>query len=224
MGSCEGRFVNGLKFIGIFMCKILIVVVLLVVVLFLVLVDVLSYIYVEGGWIQVQVDDNVLDDLKVDGGYLCGLVVLVEQVYVFGGWLCISKICYYGEDLLKLELNQLELGIGYYMLWIDCVDFIVDVVWVCQNVELILCYDGVCYYGKDYINLGCVIMGIRGKLLCMIEVWVKVGYMDGGNNYKGIWVGIVGGQINFIKIWGLVGEIFGYCDVIQYLVGVCVSF
>ncbi|KAG1307164.1 hypothetical protein G6F63_016522 [Rhizopus arrhizus] len=34
--------------------------------------DALSYTYVEGGWTQVKVDDNALDDPKVDGAYLRG--------------------------------------------------------------------------------------------------------------------------------------------------------
>ena len=48
--------------------------------------------------------------------------------------------------------------------------------------------------------------------------------MDGGNDFKGTWVGTVGGQINFTKTWGLVGEISGYRDVTQYSVGVRASF
>lgn len=209
----------------LFMCKILILVVLLVVILIVVLVvDGLSYIYVEVGWIQIQVNDDYFNDLKVDGGYICGLFVIVEQVYVFGVWLMVFKKYNYVDGSLKLELNQLELGIGYYMLMSDCVDFIVDIVWVCQNVEVKLIYDGfgiVCE--KDYINGGCVSMGVCGKFLLCIEVWLKVGYLD-GSDMDGIWIGIFGGQVNFIKVWGLVGEVQVYEDVIQYLVGVCVSF
>lgn len=96
--------------------------------------DALSYTYVEGGWTQVKVDDNALDDPKVDGGYLRGSVAIAEQVYVFGGWSRTSKTNHYGNDSLKLELNQPELGIGYHMPWTDRLDFTADAAWVRQNV------------------------------------------------------------------------------------------
>ena len=97
------------------MRKILIVAALLAAAPFTASADALSYTYVEGGWTQVKVDDNALDDPKVDGGYLRGSVALAEQVYVFGGWSRTSKTRHYGEDSLKLELNQPELGIGYHL-------------------------------------------------------------------------------------------------------------
>ncbi|PSM14714.1 hypothetical protein [Stenotrophomonas maltophilia] len=206
------------------MRKILIVAALLAAAPFTASADALSYTYVEGGWTQVKVDDNALDDPKVDGGYLRGSVALAEQVYVFGGWSRTSKTRHYGEDSLKLELNQPELGIGYHMPWTDRVDFTADAAWVRQNAESTLRYDGVRYHGKDHTNLGRVTMGIRGKPSRMTEAWAKAGYMDGGNNFKGTWVGTVGGQINFTKTWGLVGEISGYRDVTQYSVGVRASF
>jgi len=206
------------------MRKILIVAALLAAAPFSASADALSYTYVEGGWTQVQVDDNVLDDPKVDGGYLRGSVALAEQVYVFGGWSRTSKTRHYGEDSLKLELNQPELGIGYHMPWSDRVDFTADAAWVRQNAESTLRYDGVRYHGKDHTNLGRGTMGIRGKPSRMTEAWAKAGYMDGGNNFKGTWVGTVGGQINFTRTWGLVGEISGYRDVTQYSVGVRASF
>lgn len=206
------------------MRKILIVAALLAAAPFSASAEALSYTYVEGGWTQVQVDDNLLDDPKVDGGYLRGSVALAEQVYVFGGWSRTSKTRHYGEDSLKLELNQPELGIGYHMPWTDRLDFTADAAWVRQNAESTLRYDGVRYQGKDHTNLGRVTMGIRGKPSRMTEAWAKAGYMDGGNNYKGTWVGTVGGQINFTKTWGLVGEISGYRDVTQYSAGVRASF
>ena len=167
------------------MRKILIVAALLAAAPFSASADALSYTYVEGGWTQVQVDDNVLDDPKVDGGYLRGSVALAEQVYVFGGWSRTSKTRHYGEDSLKLELNQPELGIGYHMPWTDRLDFTADAAWVRQNAESTLRYDGVRYHGKDHTNLGRVTLGIRGKPSRMTEAWAKAGYMDGGNNYKG---------------------------------------
>ncbi|KAG0940358.1 hypothetical protein G6F31_015164 [Rhizopus arrhizus] len=69
-GRPQGRLANGLKFTGIPMRKILIVAALLAAAPFSASADALSYTYVEGGWTQVKVDDNALDDPKVDGAYL----------------------------------------------------------------------------------------------------------------------------------------------------------
>ena len=77
---------------------------------------------------------------------------------------------------------------------------------------------------KDHTNLVRATMGLRGKPSRMTEAWIKAGYMDGGNEFKGTWVGTVGGQINFTRTWGLVGEISGYRDVTQYSAGVRASF
>ncbi len=186
--------------------------------------DALSYTYVEGGWTQVKVDDNALDDPKVDGGYLRGSVAIAEQVYVFGGWSRASKTYHYSDGSLKLELNQPELGIGYHMPWTDRLDFPADIAWVRQSAELTDRYDGYSDRYKDHTNLGRATLGIRGKPSRMTEAWAKAGYMDGGNNFKGTWVGTVGGQINFTRTWGLVGEISGYRDVTQYSAGVRASF
>jgi len=223
-GRPLGRSANGLKFTGIPMRKILIVAALLAAAPFSASADALSYTYVEGGWTQVKVDDNALDDPKVDGGYLRGSVAVAEQVYVFGGWSRTSKTYHYSDGSLKVELNQPELGIGYHMPWTDRVDFTADIAWVRQNAELTDRYDGYSDRYKDHTNLARATMGIRGKPSRMTEAWAKAGYMDGGNNYKGTWVGTIGGQINFTKTWGLVGEISGYRDVTQYSAGVRASF
>ena len=206
------------------MRKILIVAALLAAAPFTASAEALSYTYVEGGWTQVKVDDNALDDPKVDGGYLRGSGAIAEQVYVFGGWSRTSKTNHYGNDSLKLELNQPELGIGYHMPWTDRLDFTADAAWVRQNAEATVRFDGLRFSQKDHTNLGRVTMGIRGKPSAMTEAWAKAGYMDGGNHFKGTWVGTVGGQINFTRTWGLVGEISGYRDVTQYSAGVRASF
>ncbi|KAA3598251.1 hypothetical protein JY452_12620 [Stenotrophomonas maltophilia] len=207
------------------MRKILIVAALLAAAPFSASADALSYTYVEGGWTQVKTNDDLLDDPKVDGGYLRGSVALSEQVHVFGGWTYASKSYNYDYGSYKLKLNQPELGIGYHMPWTDRVDFTADAAWVRQQAEITVNSD---FYGrlrnKDHTNLGRVTLGIRGKPSRMTEAWAKAGYMDGGNNFKGTWVGTVGGQINFTKTWGLVGEIAGYRDVTQYSVGVRASF
>ncbi|MEG0184814.1 MAG: hypothetical protein RR704_15330 [Stenotrophomonas sp.] len=207
------------------MRKILIAAALLAAAPFSASADALSYTYVEGGWTQVQTNDDVFNDPKLDGGYIRGSVALAEQVHVFGGWTQTSKTLRYSDGSIKFELNQPELGIGYHMPWSDRVDFTADIAWVRQNAEVTVKIDDMGNgKGKDHTNLVRGTMGVRGKPSRMTEAWIKAGYMDGGNEFKGTWVGTLGGQINFTRTWGLVGEISGYRDVTQYSAGVRASF
>ena len=64
--------------------------------------DDLSYTYVEAGWTQFQVNDDFLDDPKVDGGYIRGSFAIAPQVYLFGAWSQVSKS--YGFDGGSLKL------------------------------------------------------------------------------------------------------------------------
>ncbi|WP_422505194.1 autotransporter outer membrane beta-barrel domain-containing protein [Stenotrophomonas sp. GZD-301] len=186
--------------------------------------DGLSYTYAEAGWTQIQVNDDYLNDPKVDGGYIRGSFAIAEQVHVFGAWSTVSKKYSYADGSLKLELNQPELGIGYHMPMSDRVDFTADIAWVRQNVEAKSTYDG---FGtvreKDHTNGGRASMGVRGKPSPRTEAWLKAGYLD-GSDMDGTWIGTLGGQVNFTKAWGLVGEVQAYEDVTQYSVGVRASF
>ncbi len=208
------------------MRKILIVAALLAAAPFSASADGLSYTYVEGGWSQFQTDDDLLDDPKLDGGYVRGSFALAEQVHVFGAWNYASKSYNYDYGHTKLELNQPELGIGYHMPFSERVDYTADIAWVRQQAEITVDSDiyNVRLRNKDHTNLVRATMGLRGKPSPMTEAWIKAGYMDGGNNFEGTWVGTLGGQINFTKTWGLVGEISGYRDVTQFSAGVRASF
>ena len=207
------------------MRKILIVAALLAAAPFSASAEALSYTYVEGGWTQAKITDDGLNDPKLDGGYVRGSFALAEQVHVFGAWNYASKSYHYTNAKLKLEINQPELGIGYHMPFSDRVDYTADIAWVRQQAEIKADFDG---FGritdKDHTNLVRATMGLRGKPSAMTEAWIKAGYMDGGNNFEGTWVGTLGGQINFTKTWGLVGEISGYRDVTQFSAGVRASF
>jgi len=207
------------------MRKILIVAALLAAAPLSASAEALSYTYVEGGWTQARTNDDDLNDPKVDGGYVRGSVALAEQVHVFGGWNYASKSYNYDYGSFKVKLNQPELGIGYHMPFSDRVDYTADIAWVRQQAELtVKDVDYGRITAKDHTNLVRATMGLRGKPSRMTEAWIKAGYMDGGNNFEGTWVGTVGGQINFTKTWGLVGEISGYRDVTQYSAGVRASF
>jgi len=154
-----------------------------------------------------------------------GSIALAEQVHVFGGWNYGSKSYDYDYGSMKLKLNQPELGIGYHMPFSDRVDYTADIAWVRQQAEItVKDVDYGRFTVKDHTNLVRATMGLRGKPSRMTEAWIKAGYMDGGNEFKGTWVGTVGGQINFTRTWGLVGEISGYRDVTQYSAGVRASF
>ncbi|HCT26291.1 MAG TPA: hypothetical protein DIW85_08740 [Stenotrophomonas sp.] len=211
------------------MRKILIVAALLAAAPFSASADALSYTYVEGGWTQLQLDNGGGSKPRLDGGYIRGSVAIAEQVHVFGGYTAVTKTYnhnYYDIAVrIKQKVQSPELGIGYHMPWTDRVDFTADAAWVRLDEEFKMSFDGRQVDRlKDHTNVGRVTMGVRGKPSRMTEAWAKAGYMDGGNNFKGTWVGTVGGQINFTKTWGLVGEISGYRDVTQYSAGVRASF
>ncbi|HDS1145696.1 MULTISPECIES: outer membrane beta-barrel protein [Stenotrophomonas] len=211
------------------MRKILIVAALLAAAPFSASAEALSYTYVEGGWTQLQLDHGGGSKPRLDGGYIRGSVAIAEQVHVFGGYTAVTKTYnhnYYDIAVrIKQKVQSPELGIGYHMPWTDRVDFTADAAWVRLDEEFKMSFNGRQVDRlKNDINVGRVTMGIRGKPSRMTEAWAKAGYMDGGSDFKGTWVGTVGGQINFTKTWGLVGEISGYRDVTQYSAGVRASF
>lgn len=211
------------------MRKILIVAALLAAAPFSASAEALSYTYVEGGWTQLQLDNGGGSKPRLDGGYIRGSVAIAEQVHVFGGYTAVTKTYnhnYYDIAVrIKQKVQSPELGIGYHMPWTDRVDFTADAAWVRLDEEFKMSFDGRQVDRlKNDINVGRVTMGVRGKPSRMTEAWAKAGYMDGGSDFKGTWVGTVGGQINFTKTWGLVGEISGYRDVTQYSAGVRASF
>ncbi|HAI47912.1 hypothetical protein D3C87_315570 [compost metagenome] len=191
--------------------------------------DGLSYTYVEAGWTQMDTNDDGFNDPKIDGGYIRGSFAIAPQVHVFGAWSYMSKKYHYDygryEADLKLELNQPELGIGYHMPMSDRVDFTADIAWVRQNVEATVSIPG---FGtgsdKDHTNAGRATLGLRGKPSPRTEAWAKAGYLDGGNDFEGTWVGNLGGKVDFTPTWGLVGEVQAYRDVTQFSVGVRASF
>lgn len=186
--------------------------------------DGLSYTFVEAGWTQLKVNDDYLEDPKLDGGYIRGSFAIAEQVHVFGAWSQVSKSYGFPGGSIKLELGQPELGIGYHMPMSDRIDFTADVAWTRQNVELTLKETGYdTLREKDHFNAARGTLGVRGKPSPRTEAWLKAGYLD-GSDMDGTWVGNVGGQINFTPTWGLVGEVQLIEDITQYSVGIRASF
>lgn len=186
--------------------------------------DALSYTFVEAGWTQVQVNDDLLDDPKLDGGYIRGSFAIGRQVHVFGAWSQVSRTYRAGDARLELELGQPELGIGYHMPMSDRIDFTADLAWTRQNVELTLKETGYdTYREKDHFNAGRATLGVRGKPSPRTEAWLKAGYLD-GSDMDGTWVGTLGGQVKFTPTWGLVGEVQVVEDITQFSAGVRASF
>ncbi|HYQ22392.1 outer membrane beta-barrel protein [Stenotrophomonas sp.] len=183
-----------------------------------------SYTYVEAGWTQTRVSDDLLDDPKLDGGYIRGSYAIGLQAYVFGAWSTVSKSYRSDGADLKLELNQPELGVGYRLPISDRVDFTADIAWVRQNAEARLKQEGFdTLRQKDHFNAGRATLGVRTAPTSNSELWVKGGYLD-GSDMDGTWVGVVGGQFKFTPNWGLVGEVQVVEDITQLSAGVRATF
>lgn len=193
--------------------------------------DGLSYNYVEAGWTRLSVD---VDDSNehANGGYLRGSWQIGEPAYLFASFAQVGKTYRYDGGLRdKYTLSQPEIGIGFRQEWTERVDFIADIAYLRQNAELKLRgYDD--YYGTDgldgtykaHSNAGRVSLGVRGKPSWRTEAWIKAGYVDGSDMDNGEFVGTLGGQVNFNRTWGLVGEIQFIDDTTQALLGIRASF
>lgn len=190
--------------------------------------EALSYTYVEGGWTQLQISQPGSNP-KLDGGYIRGSFAITEQVNVFGGYSTVSKTYHYGDDFgygpysVKNTIEQPELGIGYHMPISDRLDFTTDIAWMRINNEVEYKNELVDVSADAHTNAGRATLGVRGKPSRRTEAWLKAGYID-GSDMDGVWIGTLGGQINFTKTWGLVGEAQYFDDITQYSVGVRASF
>lgn len=189
----------------------------------------MSYTFVEGGWTQLQLDRNGAPSKpKLDGAYIRGSFAIAEQVYLFGGYSAVSNTDRYEASGLKVrikeEVKQPELGIGYHMPMSDRLDFTADIAWLRLNNEAKVEVEGFdTERFKVHTNAGRVSAGLRGKPSRRTEAWLKAGYID-GSDIDSSWTGTLGGQVNFTRNWGLVGEVQAYEDVTQFSVGVRASF
>lgn len=184
----------------------------------------LSYTYVEAGYTQLNINDDLLADPEAAGGYLRGSYAIAPQVYVFGGYGSVSDD--YGFQTVKLEttVDQAEVGIGYHMAFGERVDFTADIAYVRNEIEVELTAPGFPREsGREDAKGGRASLGLRGTPSARTEAWIKAGYLDGGD-FVGDWVGNLGGQIKFTQTWGLVGEVEAIDDLTRYFVGVRASF
>lgn len=186
--------------------------------------DGMSYTYVEGGWSQLQISSNALDDPKADGGYIRGSFAIAEQVNVFGGWSRVSDTSHYTYSSVKTTLEQPHLGIGYHMPLSERLDFTADIAWNRRTGKSEVQFDGETYRSRTSVNTAVGNFGVRGKPSARTEAWLKAGYMDGNNHFDSTWTGTVGGQVSFNRTWGVVAEGQFYDDFAEYRVGVRASF
>lgn len=184
----------------------------------------MSYTYVEAGWTQVKVDDNDLDDPRLDGAYLRGSFAISESAFVYGGYAQASKTYREPGASAKLTLEQPEIGLGYHMPFTDRLDFVTDLAYVRMVAKVELRIDGEQASGKDQVNVGRISAGVRGKPSPKTELWLKAGYMDGGDLDEGEFLGTLGGQISFTQTWGLTGEVQIADGMSQSMIGVRASF
>ena len=188
--------------------------------------EALSYTYVEGGWTQLQISQPGSNP-KLDGGYLRGSFAIAEQVHVIAGYSTVSKTSHLEDSIgrysLKNTIEQPELGIGYHMPISDRLDFTTDIAWMRINNEVKFEDGEISDRVEEHTNAGRATLGVRGKPSRRTEAWLKAGYID-GSDMDGVWIGTLGGQINFTKTWGLVGEAQYFDDITQYSVGVRASF
>lgn len=185
--------------------------------------DMPSYTFVEAGWTQLQIEDDFLDDPKGDGGYIRGSFAIAPSAYVFGGYAEVGKT--YRFDGLRAEftVDEAEIGIGYRMDVGDRLDFTADIAYVRMGVEVDLRDASFRGTGRDHLNLWRGTAGLRGKPSPMTEAWIKAGYAD-GSDLDDSFFGVLGGQVNLTRTWGLVGEVEKYSDTTQFQVGVRASF
>src|SRR5690606_11945805 len=95
----------------------------------------LSYTWVEGGYAQLNIDNDYLGDPEGKGGYVRGSYQLSSQAYVFGGYSQVSEDYSYAGDRLDVDVDQAELGFGFRMSAGDNVDFTADIAMVRLGAE-----------------------------------------------------------------------------------------
>lgn len=184
----------------------------------------LSYTWIEGGYAQLNIDDDFLGDPEGKGGYVRGSYQLSSQAYVFGGYARVSEDYSYGGDRLDVDVDQTELGFGFRMEAGDNVDFTADIALVRLGADAEVRFANGDRFGlDDSTNAGRVTVGLRGTPSPRTEAWIKGGYLD-GSDLDGEFVGTLGGQFKFNPTWGLVveGEVTG--DFTRYFAGVRASF
>lgn len=182
----------------------------------------LSYSFVEGGLTQLHVDEAILRDPELNGGYVRGSFDLGS------GFNLIGSVGRVSDDIrpvaaldlrVDLELTQYEFGAGYHMGLSERVDFIAELAAIRINVDV----EG----EGDHATGGRGAIGIRGAFNDRVEAHAKVNYYDAGDFEGGV-SGALGAQFRITPMWGITaevehGELVADQDT-RYSVGVRASF
>jgi hypothetical protein len=159
----------------------------------------------------MNVDDGGAD-FNPDGFGLKGSFAFGDQFYGFGSYLR-------GSDTVSgtdVDVDQTQLGLGYRHGVSDSADFIGELSWINQGVDI----EGL---GNDDAHGGRLSAGFRGELANNFEGYVKANYTDGGD-FSGDFSGTLGAQVKFNPTWGVTGEAEFGGDADIYMLGVRASF
>ena len=170
----------------------------------------LSYNFVELDYARMNVDNG--GDFEPDGFGLKGSFAFGESFYGFGSYLR-------GDDAVSgidVDLDQTQLGLGYRHAVSDSADFIGELSWINQSVDV----EGL---GDADANGGRVSAGFRGELAKNFEGYAKANYTDGGD-FDGDFSGTLGAQVKFNPTWGITGEAEFGSDADVYMLGLRASF
>ena len=171
----------------------------------------LSYNFVELDYARMNVDDGGLD-FDPDGFGLKGSFAFGDSFYGFGSYLR-------GSDEVSgvdVDLDQTQLGLGYRHGVSESADFIGELSWINQGVDI----EGL---GDADASGGRLSAGFRGELARNFEGYAKANYTDGGD-FDGDFSGTLGAQVKFNPTWGVTGEAEFGSDADVYMLGLRASF
>ena len=171
----------------------------------------LSYNFVELDYARMNVDDGGAD-FDPDGFGLKGSFAMGEKFYGFGSYLRGSDDVS-GTDV---DVDQTQLGAGFRHGVSDKADFIAELSWINQSVDI----EGL---GEADGDGGRVSAGFRGAMSDKFEGYAKANYTDGGD-FDGDFSGTLGAQVKFNQTWGITGEAELGGDADIYMLGVRASF
>jgi Ax21 family sulfation-dependent quorum factor len=171
----------------------------------------LSYNFVELDYARLNVD-GAGADFNPTGFGLKGSFAFGDKFYGFGSYLRGSDDVS-GTDV---DLDQTQLGLGYRHAVSDSADFIGELSWIDQGVDI----EGL---GSDNASGGRLSAGFRGQLAKNFEGYAKANYTDGGD-FSGDFSGTLGAQVKFNPTWGVTGEAEFGSDADVYMLGLRASF
>jgi Ax21 family sulfation-dependent quorum factor len=170
----------------------------------------LSYNFVELDYARMNIDGG--GDVNPDGFGVKGSFELGEKFYAFGGY-------QQGSDDVSgtdVDLDQTQIGLGYRHGVSEGADFIAELSWVNQSVDI----EGL---GDADANGGRISAGFRGVMAKNFEGYAKANYTDGGD-FDGDFSGTLGAQVKFNETWGVTGEAEFGSDADIYMIGLRASF